>query len=501
MKKKLSLLLALLMLVPLASCAADPAPAEDTTAAVDTTAPAETMPAQTEPAIPNDKLPTDLNFDGETFYAYTRLKYFYHGEMFIEESNGEQLNDARFDAKTAVAARLNVDFKEDYYGLVDYTDNDAPRNLLLSGDTTYDIFNGRHVNMFNYAAEGLAVNLKDVPYIDLTALWWDEEFSSEVTLGEERYFALGAYNLTTYDSIHMLLFNKKIYADLGIEENRLDGRSIYDVVKDGKWTFDLFNTVAADVSKDLDGDGAMTKTDLYAYVTPAKQVMPSFLLGMDQYMLKKDEDNFLVNNMLENESFYDTFTAILDSMWADSTWFPTIAVTSDAQELEVYDMFKMGQGLFCDSTGGNVSSYRDMDIDFGIIPYPKADETQKNYRARSEYPELFVIPLVCENLELDGAVLEAMSSEYYRSVRPVYFEMSLESRTARDAESADMLEIIYDNRVFDFGDTVFCSDIRDGQIRQMLASNNRSFVSILTKLAPSIQKKLDTLNEGFGQKK
>ena len=33
----------------------------------------------------------------------------------------------------------------------------------------------------------------------------------------------------------------------------------------------------------------------------------------------------------------------------------------------------------------------------------------------------------------------------------------------------------------------------------MLAANNRTFVSILTKLAPSIQKKLDTLNKGFGQ--
>ena len=175
MKRSLALLLALLMLA-LPACAADPAPAEnDTTAVTDA---AEVIPETTEPAIPYDKLPSDLDYKGATFRAFTRLKYFYHGEMFIMESNGEMLNDARFDAKTKVEERLKVSFKEDYYGIIDYSDNDAPRNLLLSGDATYDIYNGRHVNMFNYAAEGLAQKLTDIPHVDLTALWWDEEFSS-----------------------------------------------------------------------------------------------------------------------------------------------------------------------------------------------------------------------------------------------------------------------------------------------------------------------------------
>ena len=83
MKRSLALLLALLMLA-LPACAADPAPAEnDTTAVTDA---AEVIPETTEPAIPYDKLPSDLDYKGATFRAFTRLKYFYHGEMFIMEN-------------------------------------------------------------------------------------------------------------------------------------------------------------------------------------------------------------------------------------------------------------------------------------------------------------------------------------------------------------------------------------------------------------------------------
>lgn len=487
-----AILAALLVSSALVSCSSDPAQTDDSTADTTTAAPTETT---ADPLA--DNLPDDLDFENTTFNVYTRLKYFFHGEMFLEEDSGDQLDAARYAAKLSVQDRLNVTLTESYYGLVDYTDNDAPRNLLMSGDNTYDMFNGRHVNMFNYAAEGLAQKITDLPYIDLDAVWWDKDFSSEVTLGTEKYFALGSYNLTTYDSIHMLLFNKSIFDDLNVSKNHLGGKTLYEVVNDGKWTFDLFAATMTDVSSDLDGNGEMTEDDRYAYLTPAKHVMPSLLLASDQYMLKKDSENLLYNNMTGNEEFYNKFTQIIDLMYDGDNWFPTVAGTTDAQETAVYDMFREGQGLYCDSTGGNVSSFRDMEDDFGIIPYPKADEDQENYRARSEYPELFCIPQVNNRLELTGAILEAISAEYYRSVVPAYYEVSLQSKAARDSDSAEMLDIIYANRVFDFGDTIFCSEIRDGKLRHMLVAKNYDLTSTLASIAGTINEKIDTLNDGF----
>jgi hypothetical protein len=55
----------------------------------------------------------------------------------------------------------------------------------------------------------------------------------------------------------------------------------------------------------------------------------------------------------------------------------------------------------------------------------------------------------------------------------------MEGRDTRDVESVEMLDIIYSNRVFDFGDTIFCSEIRDGKLRYMLVDKNYDLTSAL----------------------
>ncbi len=61
-----------------------------------------------------------------------------------------------------------------------------------------------------------------------------------------------------------------------------------------------------------------------------------------------------------------------------------------------------------------------------------------------------------------GIILEAMSYYGYENIIPVYKEIALKTKTARDNESADMLDIIFDTIYFDFGtnimyDAVFVS--------------------------------------------
>ena len=95
-------------------------------------------------------------------------------------------------------------------------------------------------------------------------------------------------------------------------------------------------------------------------------------------------------------------------------------------------------------------------------------------------------------------MLEAMSSEYYRSVRPVYFEMSLESRTARDAESADMLEIIFQTRSFDPGqywDLGSGLHGGDGYLR-LAATKNTNIASIWAKWEKAVNANFEKIN-GF----
>ena len=74
-------------------------------------------------------------------------------------------------------------------------------------------------------------------------------------------------------------------------------------------------------------------------------------------------------------------------------------------------MFCDGKALFTDSSCFQISLTRDAATDFGIIPYPKYDETQDKYYSRIEGCELFGVPLTNTDPEMTAVILEAMACE------------------------------------------------------------------------------------------
>jgi hypothetical protein len=60
-----------------------------------------------------------------------------------------------------------------------------------------------------------------------------------------------------------------------------------------------------------------------------------------------------------------------------------------------------------------------------------------------------------------------------------------------------MLDIIFENHVFDWGDTILCPEIRDGVLLQIIRNDNRNFASELTSVKSTIDEKLKTYNEAF----
>lgn len=90
----------------------------------------------------------------------------------------------------------------------------------------------------------------------------------------------------------------------------------------------------------------------------------------------------------------------------------------------------------------SVSQLRDMKDAYGILPYPKADENQKEYvsSARNTH-NAFSMPITCEDPDMAGAVLEALSSSNHDTVLPAYFETALKKKYARcPDDSARMYE-------------------------------------------------------------
>ena len=53
--------------------------------------------------------------------------------------------------------------------------------------------------------------------------------------------------------------------------------------------------------------------------------------------------------------------------------------------------------------------------------------------------------------ERTGIIIEALSAESMYTLTPAYYDITLKTKLSRDEESAAMLDLIFENRVFDIG--------------------------------------------------
>ncbi len=444
---------------------------------------------ESDSAATETELSDDLgkyDFSGRSFSIYTRTTPLFYPYLDRQEATGDTIDDAVYNRNRKLEERFNFSFDEQYY---DYTveGNDAPRKLLLAGDDTYQLYVGRCVHMFNYASEGYFYKIDDLTAINTEKPYWNSQLYDNLSIGNAHYFAVGDFNISAFDFTHVLLFNKKMIDDLNLGD-------IYSTVLDGKWTFDRFGEMSRAAVSDVNGDSVMDENDQYGYTSLGKQVLPGFWIAGGALSMKKD-DGQLVYTAPTDQKFIDVCQKVFEITWNDNIWH-RVPITVDREE--EMQMFCDGKALFTDSSCFQISLTRDAATDFGIIPYPKYDETQDKYYSRIEGCELFGVPLTNADPEMTSVILEAMACESRKIVIPAYYEVALKVKFTRDEESSKMLDIAFENRVFDYGDTILCEEFRDGVMRQAFAKDNRDIVSTLTKFQNKVEKKLGTLNDAFG---
>ena len=142
------------------------------------------------------------------------------------------------------------------------------------------------------------------------------------------------------------------------------------------------------------------------------------------------------------------------------------------------------------------AEFRDMKDDYGIIPFPMMDETQKEYtnviHNSSDYA---TIPVTCKNAEEIGGILEALCAESYRTVVEPFYETAMKSKYSRDSYSGQCIDIIRDvstkNFLFEYtgavkGGTMIGAEVRKN--RNNFASN---YASQVVKTNTNIQNLID----------
>jgi len=418
----------------------------------------------TETKVKHD-LPDNLKFSGETFNILYPLEWpAISNYSFAESLNGEIFNDAMYNRVLAVEERLDITINPIGKGTISTIYSDM-QTAARSGMNEYQLVLAHSfVGLQSIFTGGLAANFQKMPNIDMNKPYWYKWINEDLTFNG---IQLAAANSFIMMNPCVMLFNKDMIMkyDLG---------DPYGLVDNNKWTWDAFAEMAKAVTLDLDGDGVYTDKDQYGFAAPPLNFLTRAILqssGMKSVYYVEETDSLELG--IENERFYALMDKLHDLFYVGNQTFVGTHLGNASDPLSM----TTGRVLFFPIPLVNANEFRASDINYGILPYPKASEDQDRYWMITDSGHL-VVPKDA-NLELTGAVCELLAYESYTNVLPVYYDIILTLKDTRDDESRRMIDIIYDGLVIDIGKTLGDNHAMAGAVGTLINSKTTNYASFI----------------------
>ena len=482
MKKIFALLLAALTVI---MCCAAAGCADNKT---DTTDPAGSDSVTVEPQNEvTDRLPNPvedgLDLGGTTVTFIVRGSSFAEWEsqdIFEEEDSDDPIKSAVYRRNMTLEERNPCKIAK--YGSSD-PGNEA-KKAINSNTDEYQVLMCNTTETIGLAQANLLRELNDTPGLDMHNPWWDQNLVQNCSIGGRLFFATGDISIMDNDATWVMMFNKKTVADLDLE-------SPYDLVRNNEWTFDKMYEMMTKAASDENGNGKVDwDTDKFGFATHNSS-LGAFYYAAGLKTVEKDADDIPYFPEQANEYV----NLVLDKsikLWTDKsvTWS---ADRDGYSAVELQKIFQEGRALFLGEVMQLVFRLRAMDIDFGLIPFPKYDPSQKNYgHFVHSTSAMLSIPVSCKNIDKIGPFVEAMAYESMYTVTPAYYETALTGKYFRDPESTDMLTIILQSRTFDLGSVhMFNWGNVAGTFTDLLAKGSSAYASAYAKKIKSGKKALD----------
>jgi len=441
--KRFLLCILIALLVSSTACTANTAENDtetETAAAVE-----ETEAIEEGRASVKDNLPETMDFNGEQINVFTRPEAAAY--EVLGEEGGDVIYDALFKRNLSVEERLNVKLN-----LIVTDDNDfnfmaqQVADSVLAGSDDYDILFQRGIQCFMQSQLGYYKDLKNNPYIDLDQPWWWDRINADSAMHESRaYYLAGDITTSAFITNTAAYVNKELMKTYSYDIDEL-----YDAVEAGEWTLDMLEEYCAGTYQDKNGDGVKSDEDIYGcqwlgwnsdywvysqgirYTERDAEGYPELVLNTEKIISYVEDLNHFLH---ENENVYT---------------LPT------GDYLQMIDMFTTDKSLFMmgrlnAAVGVYASSLRTMESAYGILPYPKYDESDSYMSSTGAGSgDLIAVPTTCMSFDVTSAVIEAMCAENYRTVFPAMYDVALKTKYSDSSRDAQMIDIIHDSASIDF---------------------------------------------------
>ncbi|MBQ2118856.1 MAG: extracellular solute-binding protein [Clostridia bacterium] len=478
-KRAAALLLCLSLLFSV-SCAAQ-SPTADTTAA-----PSESAE---ETAAPDayDTIRHDVKYDGRTFSLLLTGNSAHTPNDFDSKDGITVMQDAIYrrnlimEEQYGVALRAKESFGSGNVGVTEmniaYSSGESPYDLCILGG--YDAA--------SLAKSGMLLDLSVLSGVDFSHSWWDQAAVRDLTIAGSLFFTNGALSSVVDDFTFCTVFNKGLFREIVT-----DGTDLYRLAAEGKWTTEELARVSALVREDLNGDTVMDSRDMYGLMIWDDELLGQFHAAGERIasVNSRGEMEMTMNSERAN-SILSQFVQIGNSDYCINFQHMTGGVAW-------YTMFTQDQVLFLMTMFNELSRFRDMQTDYGILPNPKFDENQEWFAPVAPWHCSFICAsYAITDREMTGYIAELLGYHSEKLLTPAYYEKTLHGTYVRDEESSAMLDIIFPNRVYDLGHIYRIASLQE-TITNMLRSNRPEvFPQICASTGNASSRIVEQINESF----
>lgn len=413
-------------------------------------------------------------------------------EICPNELSSQLIQDAVFERNALVEETFGVVIKE-----IRTTSQGEMVNLVrsnaASGTDLYDAVMPYMPDAATLALEGLFYNLADESSIvDFTGAWWDQDAKSTMSIGNNLYFVTGDMCLLCYECTHCIVFNRDLVDELHLEDP-------YQLVYNGEWTIDKLLEISKNVSVDLDNGVLDSYDDIWGFLINTNYVTSMFI-GAGQSLSSKDSDDLPVVSVMgtsQTEAFNKIFDLCNDASVGHiesfmgkypSIWDSTTEAVAG------------GHCLFRAATIGNIQAMAEFECNFGVLPAPKYDTEQEDYRVNVSaiYCSCVAIPTTNTDYDKAAIIVDALCQASTDTVKTSYYDTLLKMRKLQDADGEAMLDVIFDSRVYDYA-IIFGWGGVDTFMNSIAFSGSNTFVSsyenIEARIKSDIENTVDTLGK------
>ena len=373
-------------------------------------------------------------------------------------------------------------------------------NALQANVGDFDIAMPFLTTAASMAQNGSFYDLRDFEekgIIDLSAPWYDQNANEALSIQNRLYFTVSDMSIMQKINSCAMTYNPAL-----IEQIR-PGLDLFRTVIDGDWTFDLMMEIGKEFAGDADGNGELNYLDNWGFASGYNDAPYFYLASGEKFCTKDENDNPII--AIGGDRSLTVSQKILDAL-QDKTCFIHAQELTSQGVTDIWGtalaIFGEERAVFRISAFSAIKKLRAYDVDYQIVPMPKIDSEQSDYYtpAASGYGIVIPIYLSEEDAEYSAYMIDALSALGKQYIATAYYDQILKRKDGLSDEdkSVDMLDLIFDNIVYDVGYFYDFASLR--LIHQTLMENNSSdIVSLLESIRGQAQQKIDEVIEKYEQ--